>query len=63
LIAQVIRDDLVATLDKEATAYGTVTNYLRTARIIPRDAIPFSATTSPHIDESGEAILRALEEL
>jgi hypothetical protein len=63
LMAQVIHDDLVATLGDEASAYNTVTNYLRAARIIPRDATQFSAVTSYHIDESDEAILRALEEL
>jgi hypothetical protein len=63
LTAQVLYDDLVATLSMEATAYSMVTNYLRAARIIPRDATAFSAATSPHIDESDEAILRALEEL
>jgi hypothetical protein len=50
-MARVIDDDLVAMLGEEAIAYSTVTNYLRAARIIPHDA-PFSAATSPHIDES-----------
>jgi hypothetical protein len=63
LTAQVVDDDLVATLGKEAIAYGRVTNDLRVARIIPRDATAFSAGTSPHVDESDEDILRALEEL
>jgi hypothetical protein len=63
LIAQVIHDDLVPTLGEEATAYSTVTDSLRAALIIPCDGTPFSAATSPHIDESDEAILRALEEL
>jgi hypothetical protein len=38
LTDQVIHDDLIATLGEEAIAYSTVTNYLRAARIIPRDA-------------------------
>jgi hypothetical protein len=63
LTAQIIHDNLVATLGEEATAYSTVTDYLRAVRNIPRDAILFSATTSPHIDESDQAIVRALEEL
>jgi hypothetical protein len=62
-MAHVIHDDPVATLGEEAIAYNTVTNSLRVARIIPRDATLFSAATSPHIDESDEDILRALEEL
>jgi hypothetical protein len=63
LTAQVIHDDLVATLGEEAIAHSTVTNYLVVARIIPRDPTPFAAATSPHIDESDEAILIPLEEL
>jgi hypothetical protein len=62
LMAHVIHQDLVATLAEEAIAYSTVTNYLRAARIIPRDAISFSAATSPHIHKSDEDILRALKE-
>jgi hypothetical protein len=62
LTAQVTHDDLVATLGAEAIAYSTVTNYLRTVRIIHRDATPLSATTSLCIDVSDEVILRALEE-
>jgi hypothetical protein len=61
--AQVMHDDLVATLGEEALAYITVTNYPWAARIIPRDATQFSDAISPHIDLSDEAILRALEEL
>jgi hypothetical protein len=61
--AQVIHDDLVATLGAEANAYSTVTSYLRAARIIRRDATPLSPSNSPHIDESDEAALRELEEL
>jgi hypothetical protein len=63
LTAQVIHDELVSTLSEEAIAYSTVTNYLVVARIIPRDPTPFAAAISPHIDESDEAILRALEQL
>jgi hypothetical protein len=62
LTSQVIHDDLVATLGAEATAYNTVTKYLRAAQIIPRDSTLLSDTTSLHINESDKAILRALEE-
>jgi hypothetical protein len=60
--AQVIDDDLVATLCVKAITYSTVTNYLRAARIIRRDAIPLSVLASPHIDDSDKAILKALDE-
>jgi hypothetical protein len=63
LTAQNLHGDLVATLGAEAIAYSMVTNYLRATRIIPPDAITVSDATSPHIDESDEAILRTLEEL
>jgi hypothetical protein len=61
--AQVIHNNLVTTLGEEASAESTVRNYLRAVRIIPRDATAFSHASSPHIDESDEAILRALEKL
>jgi hypothetical protein len=60
---QVIHGDLVATLGEEAIAYSTATNYLRAAQIILRDATACSDATSIHLDESDEAILRALEDL
>jgi hypothetical protein len=63
LTAQVIRNDLVATLGAEAMAYSTVTDYPRVTRIIPCDATPLSATISPHINESDDAILRTFTEL
>jgi hypothetical protein len=63
LTAQIIHVDLVATLGEETIAYSTVTNYLRAVRITSRDATPFSAAPSPHIDKSDEAILRVPEEL
>jgi hypothetical protein len=63
LTGQVIHDDLVATLGAEAIGDSTMRNYLRAARITPRDATAFVAATSPHINESDEDILRALEEL
>jgi hypothetical protein len=62
LTAQVIRDDLVATLGEEAIAYSTVPNSFRAARIIPRDLTACPGATSHHIDESDEAILTAFEE-
>jgi hypothetical protein len=63
LIAQLIHEDLVGTLGEEASAYSTVTHYLRAARITPRDATIFSAAISPHIDDLNEAILRTLPQL
>jgi hypothetical protein len=47
----------------EAIAYSTVTNRVLAARIIPRDATALSDATSAHSVDSGEAILRSLEEL
>jgi hypothetical protein len=58
--AHVIHDDLVATLGAEPIASSTVTNYLLAVRIMPCDAITLSDTTSPPIDKSDKAILRAL---
>jgi hypothetical protein len=48
--AEVIHDDLVETVAREATAHSTVTKYHREAQIGPRDAVPFSDALSPHID-------------
>jgi hypothetical protein len=48
---------------EEATADSSVTNYFREARVIARGASPFAFAISRHIDESDEAILRALERL
>jgi hypothetical protein len=63
LTAQVIHKHLAATLGEESIAYSTVTNYLLAARIIPGDVTSFSTATSPHIDESDDVIVRALDEL
>jgi hypothetical protein len=63
LKAQVIHDDLAATLGEEAIAYSTVTNYLRETRIFPRDSTALSAAASHHIDEFDEIILMVLQEL
>jgi hypothetical protein len=62
-MARVIHDDLIATPSEEAIASGTVTKYLRKVQISPGDPIESSNATSPHIDDSDEAILTALEEL
>jgi hypothetical protein len=40
-----------------------VTNYLREAQTGPDEASPLSEEISPYIDDSDEALLRALEEL
>jgi hypothetical protein len=60
---RVIRDDLVATLGEEAIAYSTVTEYGDDAPIRPGDPTAVFDATSLHIDESGEAILMAIDEL
>jgi hypothetical protein len=44
--AQVVHDDLGATLGCKALAYSTVTTYLRTARFDPAKACPNSDTSS-----------------
>jgi hypothetical protein len=61
-MAPVIHDDLVATLGEEAIAYSTVTKYFREAQTGPDDATALPEEISPHIDDSDEAILRALED-
>jgi hypothetical protein len=62
-MTQVIHDDLVATLGEAAIAYSTVTKYLREAQTGRDDAMSSSDEISHHIDDSDEAILKALEEL
>jgi hypothetical protein len=47
----------------EVIIYTTVTKYLFEGKISPRDSDPVSDATSPHIGDSDETILRALEEL
>jgi hypothetical protein len=61
-VARVIHDDLAATLGEEAIAYSTVTKYLREAQAGPGDATALPEEISHHIEDSDEAILRALEE-
>jgi hypothetical protein len=61
-MARVIHDDLVATLGEEAIAYSSMTKYLREAQTGPDDATALPEDISPHIDDSDEVILRALEE-
>jgi hypothetical protein len=60
--ALVIHDNLVSTLCKEAIAYSTVRKYLREVQTSPGKTTRFSGA-SHHIDDSDEAILRALHEL
>jgi hypothetical protein len=57
-----MHDDLVATLGEKAIAYSNMTKYLREAQTAPDDATALPEEISPHIDDSDEAILRALEE-
>jgi hypothetical protein len=61
--ARVIHDDLVATFGMEAIAYSTMTKYLREAQTGPDEVIRLSEEISPHIEDSDEAILSALEQL
>jgi hypothetical protein len=60
---QVIHDDLGATLGEEAIAFGMMTKYIHEALICHGNTAAVSDATSPHIDDSSEAILRTLEEL
>jgi hypothetical protein len=61
--AQVIHDDLVATLGEDVIAYRAVTKYLRSVQISAGNPNPRSEPTSFRIDESNKTIFRALEEL
>jgi hypothetical protein len=63
LTAQVIQNNLVATLGQEAIVCSTVTNYLREVQTGADHANPLPEEISPDIDDSDEAILGALEEL
>jgi hypothetical protein len=60
--AQVTHDDLVATLGEKAIAYSNIPKYLREAQTCPDDATALPEEISAHIDDSDEALLRALEE-
>jgi hypothetical protein len=62
-MARFIHSDLIATFSEETIAYNMVANYLREAQISPGNPTTLSVTTSPHIDESDEAILSGLQEL
>jgi hypothetical protein len=57
-----IHDDLVSTLGDEANVYNTVTEHLADAQIYSADATALLHTIPRHIDESDDAIPRALEE-
>jgi hypothetical protein len=59
---QAIHNNLIATLGYKALAHSTVTKYLRTARFDPAKDHRNSDPNSPHLDDSDEAILAALEE-
>jgi hypothetical protein len=66
--AHEVHDNLVATFAEETIAYSTITWFLHEARINHSVATPFSDIISPHLtspqlNESDEAVLKALEEL
>jgi hypothetical protein len=61
--AQVIHDDLVATLGEKAIAYSNIPKYLREAQTGRDGAMPECEEISPHINDADEAILNALQEL
>jgi hypothetical protein len=61
--ARAIHNDLVARPSEEAIAGRTVTKFLHEAQTSPRNATASSDTTSLRINDSDEAILRAVEEL
>jgi hypothetical protein len=61
-MAQLVHDDLVATLCEEAIAYSTVRKYLHEVQTGPDDAAALPEDFSAHIDDSEEAILGTLEE-
>jgi carbamoylphosphate synthase small subunit len=61
-MTKVMHDDLVATLGEEATASSTATKYHREARTGPDDETILFGEISPHIDDSDEALLSALED-
>jgi hypothetical protein len=60
--AQAIHDNLRATLGNEAVAYNTVTKYLRVAQFDSTKVLSHPDASSPHLTDSGRAILEALEE-
>jgi hypothetical protein len=61
-MARVIHDDLISTLGEKAVAYSSVRKSLREVQTGPDDATTLPEEISPHIGDSDEAILRALEE-
>jgi hypothetical protein len=60
--AQLIRDDLVATLCEEAIPYSRVKKCLSEAIVSLGDTTLLPDASSIQIDESDEDIMRALEE-
>jgi hypothetical protein len=62
LSAHEIHDDLVATLSPKAVAYSTVTCYLHEAKFGTTKVTLDLEPSSPHIDDSDQAILAALKE-
>jgi hypothetical protein len=62
LLAHVILDDLVATLDPKAVTYSPVTRYLREARLGTAEVTLEPESSSPRLDDCDRAILAALKE-
>jgi hypothetical protein len=62
LLAHVIHDDLVSTLDSKAVGYSSVTRYLREAKLVTAEVTLDREASSPRLDDSNRAISGALEE-
>jgi hypothetical protein len=60
--ARKIHDDIVASLGPDAVPYSSVTPYLREARFPPSKPESHPADVQRDLDDSGQAILAALEE-
>jgi hypothetical protein len=60
--AREIHDDIVVTLGPDAVSYSSVTRYLREARFPLSKPEPHPADVQRDLDDSGQAILAALED-
>jgi hypothetical protein len=60
--AREIHDDIVATLGPDAVSYSSVARYFREARFPPAKPEPHPADVQRDLDDSGQAILTALED-
>jgi hypothetical protein len=61
LSVHAIHDDLAATLDPKAVVYNTVTRYLCEVKLGTAEVTLDPEPSSPHLDDSDQAILAALE--